>query len=118
MHGPAPCDPRNLTGQEKIAMKFEPLSHCPARANTAVLRADFGTRTRSSTVNGPAQITGSPTAAAPDFLARMRSALARLFRRNRDAKTRDHGCRCDVETHLLELEMCKLNAQMLGNPRD
>jgi hypothetical protein len=107
-------------------MKFEPLSHCPAHcadeASTAVLRVNFGTRARTSTVNRPVEITGSSTAAARGFLARMRHALARLFGRDSttatDTDTRHHGCRCDVEARLLELETRKLNAQMLGNLRD
>lgn len=107
-------------------MKFEPLSHCSAhgpaqcsdQANAAVLRVDFGTRPRTSTVNGPVEFTGSSVAAAPGFVGRLRIALARLFGRDRQAATREYGCHCDVDARLLELETRKLNAQMLGNLRD
>jgi hypothetical protein len=99
-------------------MKFEPLSHCPDQADAAVLRVNFGPRTRVPMRNRPAEITGSPAAAAPGFLARMRAALARLFSRASAAARHNRDCRCEVEARLLELETRKLNTQMLGNLRD
>jgi hypothetical protein len=100
-------------------MKFEPLSHCPYQTDAAVLRANFGTRTRASAIDGSVGIKGSSAAAAPGFLARMRNALARFFRRDRHAADEhDHACHCDVEARLLELETRKLDTQMLGHLRD
>jgi len=99
-------------------MKFEPLSHCPEQAGAAVLRANFGLRPRGSTIDKPADIAHSPASATPGFLARMRAALARLLKRDRDTGARSHDCRCDVEARLLELETRKLDTQMLGNLRD
>jgi len=99
-------------------MKFEPLSHCPEQADAAVLRVNFGLHPRVSTIGKPADIADSPASAAPGLLARMRAALARLLKRDRDTDAHNHDCRCDVEARLLELETSKLNAQMLGNLRD
>jgi hypothetical protein len=97
-------------------MKSEPLSHCPTRAEAAVLRIDFSTRTHGSTSSASMQSMAPTAAAAPGLLARMRAALLGVFTRDRD--TADHRCHCDVEARLLELETHKLNAQLLGNPRD
>lgn len=99
-------------------MKFEPLSRCPEQADAAVLRVNFGLRTRVATIDKLAEIAHSPASAAPGFLARMRAVLTRLLKRDRDADAHSHDCRCDVEARLLELETSKLNAQMLGNLRD
>jgi hypothetical protein len=101
-------------------MKFEPLSHCPARAEAAVLRVSFGfgVRTRARVSSQVAGLTNSPAAAAPGFVARVRAAIAGLFRRDRHADARDKPCRCDIDARLLELETRKLDAQMLGGLRD